>query len=901
MKLSAKKLNGLIQQGRLHSHRPRQSFPGLQRWKRAGLMALALVSFCCASLAMPSLAAHRANASYPSRSLSSTASLEAGRYSPQLGLKLALTQPDQALLSAAASESSNHTGPAAPAALQPAALQEAQELNREASHLFSHGNAEAALIMWRDAQAKYAQAQDQRGVLGSQINQAQALQTIGLYNRAHTLMEDLQNQLQGQADPDIKALGLHSLGSILQATGYLKQSQTVLEEALTLAQTHQLDSSALHITLGNTLRALKDPKAAIAEYNLAASSHDGLVRLEAQLNQLSLQVDQGQWKAAKALLPQLKSQFQGLAPSRRTIYGRVNLASSVMQMLEQQGKLGAAGPSNNAIALMSSSGTADPGLKATGKSSAQLAAKREGLDSSQGVAKQLAIAVEQARQLKDARAESYALGELGTLYEQTGQWNDAAQLTRQALRLAQTNHAPDVAYRWQWQMGRITTKSNNKSGDQNLGQPISPAQRQEAIAAYRDAVTTLRSIRSDLVATNPEIQFSFRESVEPVYRELMSLLIQPDSSEAMLTEARDAIEELQLAELENFFRSACLDVTSQKIDAIDRSAAVFYPIILSDRLEVLVSIPGEPLSHHSVAIGPKHLERTLDNWLQSLTPIASSRRQRQLSSKLYDWLVRPAHEKLQAHGIETLVFVPDGPLRNLPMAALYDGDQYLVENYQVALTPGLQLLEPRALGQEQLQALSVGLTESRQGFSALPGVQQEIEQIQASVPSKVVLDKAFTKENLQRQLKDSTFPIVHLATHGQFSSDPEQTFLLTWDTQINVREIRNLLKSRRNSQTKPIELLVLSACQTAAGDSQAALGLAGLAVQSGARSTLATLWSVNDRSTAKLMTELYQDLAASDEISRGASLRQAQLALLHSEKYNHPFYWSAFVLVGNWL
>ncbi len=841
---------------------------------------------------MPGLAANRSNPNDPAQSLQS--SIEAQRYSPQLGLKLALSQPDQALSSAAPAKNS-HAG----TTLQSTALGEAQALNAEASHLFNQGNAEAALIMWRDAQAKYSQAQDQRGILGSQINQAQALQTIGLYNRAHTLMQDLQEQLQDQADPEIKALGLHSLGSILQATGYLKESRQILEEALALAQDHQLDSSATHITLGNTLRALKDPKAAIASYNLASASSDGLVRLEAQLNQLSLHIDQGQWKAATALLPQIKGQFQGLTPSRRTIYGRVNLASSIMQMLEQQGQLGAASPSAQAIALMSPSESA--GIKASNKPSTRLNAKLERLDSSQGVAKQLAIAVEQARQLKDARAESYALGELGTLYEQTGLWDDATQLTRQALRLAQTNHAPDVAYRWQWQMGRITTKSNNKSDDQNLGQPLSQAQRQEAIASYRDAVTTLRSIRSDLVATNPEIQFSFRESVEPVYRELMSLLIQPDSSEAMLTEARDAIEELQLAELENFFRSACLDVTSQKIDEIDRSAAVFYPIILSDRLEVLVSIPGEPLSHHSVAISPKHLERTLDNWLQSLTPIASSRRQRQLSSKLYDWLVRPADQALQAHGIETLVFVPDGPLRNLPMAALYDGSQYLVENYQVALTPGLQLLEPRALGQEQLQALSVGLTESRQGFSALPGVQQEIEQIQASVPSKVVLDKAFTKENLQRQLKDSTFPIVHLATHGQFSSDPEQTFLLTWDTQINVREIRKLLKSRRDSQTKPIELLVLSACQTAAGDSQAALGLAGLAVQSGARSTLATLWSVNDRSTAKLMTELYQDLAASNEISRGASLRQAQLALLHSDKYNHPFYWSAFVLVGNWL
>ena len=823
------------------------------------------------------MATYRNSSIRPAVSLGRTISGEALPYSPQLGLKLALTQPTEALIAQATPQPNSVP-----------ALRQAQALNAEASHLFRRGNAEAALLMWRDAQEKYQEANDQRGVLGSQINQAQALQTIGLYNRARTLMEALRAQLEAQAEPEIQVLGFQSLGSIFQATGYLTDSQEVLEKSLSIAEQNQLDSSATRITLGNTLRALKQPEAALEQYRLAGTTGDRLVSLEAQLNQLSLHIDQKQWATARSLLGSINQQFQALPPSRRAVYGRVNLASSLMQMLEQQGQLSLAA-ATEPVQLSR--------LKANGKAAGKslLIADANRLSTARGVAEQLAIAVEQSRQIQDARAESYALGELGTLYEQTGQWDDAAQLTRQALRLAQTNHAPDVSYRWQWQMGRIATKSGSQDSS------LSPAQRQDAIISYRDAVTTLRSIRGDLVATNPEIQFSFRESVEPVYRELMSLLIQPDADEAMLTEARDAIEELQLAELENFFRSACLDVTSQKIDEIDRNAAVFYPIILSDRLEVLVSIPGKPMSHHSVAITPKKMDSVLEDWLQSLTPVASNRRQLKLSGKLYDWLIRPAAAQLQEQSIDTLVFVPDGPLRNLPMAALHDGSQYLVENYQVALTPGLQLLEPKTLGQEQLQALSVGLTEARQGFSALPGVQQEIDQIQATVPSKIFLDSDFTKANLQRQLKDSSYPIVHLATHGQFSSDPEQTFLLTWDEQIKVRDIRALLKSRGNSRTKPIELLVLSACQTAAGDNQAALGLAGLAVQSGARSTLATLWSVNDRSTALLMTELYQDLASSDKISRGESLRQAQLALLKSDKYSHPFYWSTFVLVGNWL
>lgn len=853
------------------------------------MILLALASFCLTSLAQPALAAYRNHA------VGLASGGEALRRAPQLDLKLALMRPDEALISEQFAPDPWLQKPVTPTrrpgqiAASPvsAALQKAQSLNAQASDRLTQGDANGALQLWREAQLQYAAADYPRGVIGSQINQAQALQILGLYNRARTLMDDLQSQLQTQAEPDIKALGLQSLGSIFQATGYLKESQAALEESLALSTRHQLDRSATHISLGNTLRALKQPEAALAQYQLAEDSQDGLIRLEAQLNQLSLRVNQGQLNAARSLLPTIETQFHSIPPSRRAIYARVNWASSLMQLLEQQGPSASIPLFQAALPSPAPMGQTKTGIKPS------KALGTASLTSPQGVANQLAIAVDQARQIQDTRAESYALGELGTLYEQSHQWNDATQLTRRALNLAQSSQAPDVAYRWQWQMGRITTAAAQ-------GKPQGQ-QYDTALTSYREAVTTLRSIRGDLVATNPEIQFSFRESVEPVYRELMSLLIRPDASEAMLVEARNAIEELQLAELENFFRSACLEVSSQDIEQIDRTAAVFYPIILSDRLEVLVSIPGEPMGHHSIAISPTELGQTMDGWLQSLNPIASTRRQLKLSGQLYDWLVRPAEAALQRNGIQTLVFVPDGPLRNLPMAALHDGKQYLVENYQVALTPGLQLLEPKSLGKEQLQALSVGLSESRQGFAALPGVQQEIQQIQELLPSKVFLDQDFTQANLQRQLKDSSFPIVHLATHGQFSSDPEQTFLLTWDDQIKVRDIRNLLQSRRDSQTNPIELLVLSACQTAVGDKQAALGLAGMAVQSGARSTLATLWSVNDRSTAQLMAELYKDLAASQDISRGESLRQAQLALLKSDQYNHPFYWSTFVLVGNWL
>jgi CHAT domain-containing protein len=142
--------------------------------------------------------------------------------------------------------------------------------------------------------------------------------------------------------------------------------------------------------------------------------------------------------------------------------------------------------------------------------------------------------------------------------------------------------------------------------------------------------------------------------------------------------------------------------------------------------------------------------------------------------------------------------------------------------------------------------------------------------------------------------------VVHLATHGQFSSKAEDTFILTWDDRINIKQLNNVLKTRDRRESSIIELLVLSACQTAVGDKRAALGLAGMAVRAGARSTLASLWSINDAATASFMIKFYQNLA-DNKVTKAEALRRAQLALLQNPEYRHPYFWAPFILVGNWL
>jgi CHAT domain-containing protein len=336
------------------------------------------------------------------------------------------------------------------------------------------------------------------------------------------------------------------------------------------------------------------------------------------------------------------------------------------------------------------------------------------------------------------------------------------------------------------------------------------------------------------------------------------------------------------------------------INQVDPDTAVIYPIILPDRLEVIFALPGHPLVRTSILEPKETIETTIRQMRNSLRRTSFLEERLPLAQKLYDWLIRPIAEDLASKEIKTLVFVLDGPFRNVPMAALHDGQQYLVEKYAIAINPSLQLLAERrsSLRPEKISALLGGLSEATQGFSPLPAVDLELAAIAAEIPTEILRNQAFTRDALTEKMVKTSFPVIHLATHGQFSSNSEETFILTWDDKIKVKDLQSILRDRRR-QTNPLELLVLSACQTAEGDNRATLGLAGMAVRSGARSTLATLWSVNDQSTAAFMAEFYRQLTQPN-ITKAEAQRLGQIKLLKDPKYRHPFYWAPFVLVGNW-
>jgi CHAT domain-containing protein len=730
----------------------------------------------------------------------------------------------------------------------------AQALDIQARLQLSTGQAQQALATWQQAAATYASAGDTAGVTRSRINSVQALQALGLYRRALTTLTELKQTLLSTPDSLTKAVGLRSLGDVLQLVGDLDQSRQILQQSLEIAQRLQSsqDISAAFFSLGNTARAQQDAEAALAFYQQAVSvSSSPTGKIQAQLNQLSLLLDRGQLSKAQALWPQIQSQISEFPLSRTAVYARINFAQSLTRLRQA-----------NAVDAPAWS----------------------------DIAQLLATAVQQAKSLRDQQAESYALGSLGGVYEQNQQLSDAKDLTQQALLITQAINAPDIAYRWQWQLGRLLKVQGDKP---------------RAIAAYTEAVNTLQSLRSDLVAINPNVQFSFRESVEPVYRQLVGLLLEPEppaeSGQKNLAQARTIFESLQEAELVNFFRSECLDARPVQIDQVDQKAAVIYPIILPDRLEVILSLPQQPLRHYATSIPQSELESILTQLSKTLVT-RTSRRFLPLSQQVYDWLIRPAEADITKSGVKTLVFVLDGSLRNIPMAVLHDGKQYVVEKYGVALTPSLQLLEPQPLQRGEVKALLAGLSEARGDFPALTNVALELDQIKSEVPSTELLNQQFTSTALQNAINSVSFPVVHIASHSRFSSKADETFILAWDRPINVNQLDNLLRIRNQNQSRPnaIELLVLSACQTVAGDRRAALGLAGVAVRAGARSTLATLWYVSDAATVPLMSQFYRELANAS-VSKAEALRRAQQALLKNPQYRHPVYWAPYVLVGNWL
>ena len=404
--------------------------------------------------------------------------------------------------------------------------------------------------------------------------------------------------------------------------------------------------------------------------------------------------------------------------------------------------------------------------------------------------------------------------------------------------------------------------------------------------------------------------------------------------EKAVPEIVDTIEQEWEAAYENYFNANLSDFSlnsetiAKQLDLLtyqtDKNSAVVWVWPREEQIQLVLITPNQPPIVRSVLNAEQN---TVLTTVKKLAQEITNPRKRQTTSylkpaqQMYQWLVAPIESELEKQEIDTILFCLGPGLRSLALAALHDGERFLIEKYSIALIPAFNMIETDYDRIKNLQVLAMGASEFLDQ-QPLPGVPIELKQITEELwQGEAFINQDFTIKNLQEQRKKHNFGIVHLATHAEFKSgEPSNSYIQFWNQEkLELDDIRKL-----QWQEPPVELLVLSACKTAVGDKEAELGFAGLTVQAGVKSALASLWYVSDVGTLALMSEFYQHLHKI--LLKAEALRETQIAMLKGkvrlengelhgagrtvklppdlaklgdENLSHPYYWAAFTIIGN--
>jgi CHAT domain-containing protein len=715
-----------------------------------------------------------------------------------------------------------------------------------------NGRAAAAIANWEQAESIYGQAGSANGRFDSLINLANADESLGKFDQAQQRVDQAALLLPELHSP-VRQLTVLVIRADLDVFMHrYSDAEDVIGQGLALSQQLRLkDAEArLQNALGNLCVRREQYAAAMNAYKTSASMAgecgDHVLRARALTNGAT--VAELMHDSARAVqfsheaLPEIATMGMGRE--------KLTLLLSVGQNLESP-----------------------------------LPAEAE------KIYEQVAA---DAAAVGDQESLSYALGYQGRLCFSAGRRDEALRFTRRAAFIAQSIESPQALYRWQWQTGRILAAQGNLDG---------------AIAAYEDAITALETVRLDLTLGNGNSTGgSFRQNIGPIYYELADLLLrradkQADSEkkQVLFGRARQVVEALKSAQLEDYFQDRCeglIKARSRPIGGIDPHTAVIYFICFSDRTEMLINI-GNQITRFTVKIDSGRLRDQVLEFRENLED-RTTRHYLRNAQTLYDWLLRPIEPMLHQNKIDTLVFVPDGPLRTIPLAALHDGDDFLIARYAIAVSPGLTLMDPWPIQHRRPLVLEAGLSKARFGFPPLTFVPQELSGLKQLYSGHELLDESFVEYNLRKELLDKDYTIVHIASHVEFGSNAQSTYLITYHEKLNLDEIESLILPTR-FRDRPLELLTLSCCNTAADDDRSAQGMAGVAIQAGARSAVATLWPINDVAASLLIEDFYAALHNDPNISKAKAMQHAQLKLLQDRRFRHPEYWAPYLVIGNWL
>ncbi|MRV76801.1 CHAT domain-containing protein, partial [Duganella sp. FT92W] len=560
----------------------------------------------------------------------------------------------------------------------------------------------------------------------------------------------------------------------------------------------------------------------------------------------------------------------------------------------------------------------------------------------------LALAYGSLAQARDlavdgSRLKAEALDALAQLYEGQRQGDAAQALTQAALEHAgrqPPGAVADLVVALEWRLARLSQAQGRVAA---------------ALAAYQRAADQLERLRPDMPIELDDGRTSFRALFEPIYLGLADALLQaadgaPAAAGDYLRRARDAAELIKQSELQDYLGDRCAtdSVKGGSPTVIPAGTAVLYPLIFPGRTELLLETAGG-ITRYTSKVDGADVRATATAFARALRNGDSG--YQAAARSLYDWLLRPIDAAAAAGHIDTLVVVPDGALRLVPIGALHDGSRFAIERYAISTVTGLSMTNtgaPAAAGDASLVAgaaqfggvvdklmltapgkrlardlaRNVGgsgvaqgrmlrapvmpagasgerLVQDMRAALALPGVEREVAAVGALLPGVALLDERFSVSAFSQAAGSGDYSIVHVASHGIFGGSADASFVLAYDDLLTLDRLQTLL-SGEQFRRHPIELLTLSACETAEGNDRAPLGISGAAIKARAKSVLGTLWPVDDEAAVQLMQQFYRGLKQR-RLSKTQALRQAQLDLIRTAEYAHPLYWAPFSLIGNWL
>lgn len=497
-----------------------------------------------------------------------------------------------------------------------------------------------------------------------------------------------------------------------------------------------------------------------------------------------------------------------------------------------------------------------------------------------------------SEKLNVLRYKSEVNGYLAQLYEMEKRYREALSLTRKAIFFSEQANHKDILYLWQSQLGRLFKELGNID---------------QAVLSYQTSMNTLKPIKKALLTGLRSNATIFEDKIKPVYLGLSKIYFEKATKETdhesrqwLLKLAWKIMEEMKLDELQNFFQDDCVKETKADDNAIEKTlqnTAIIYPVLYSDHPVILMKLP-DGLKHVVVSEDSKKIKESLYRLSNNLRHWESFEDD---AIFLYESLIHPIKPDLDHNKIDTLVVAADGGFCLIPFAALFDGDQFLIEKYAIVTIPSLGLTNTGDVSIKNNSALLAGFSKTKnkkKNYDILPNVKTEIKTVKSYVGGKKLMGESFNQSNIQYEFENNSFSIIHMATHGKFGRLPEQTFLVTYDDIITLNDLQRLLGIYTYNKL-PVELLTLSACETAAGNERIAFGMAGIAVKTGVKSVVATLWPVDDLLSLNLMTEFYRQLS-SQKITKAKAMQIAQKKMLGQLLFANPSKWATFLLIGNW-